>query len=567
MGRYKFLSYIMKKILTFFTLVVAFGLVQSAVAADTGITVVESGRDWKFSRQLETGWTSIGFVDSHWGQTVSPSHGLCNPTPNSGDFASPMWAPNPVERETVYFRKKFILGGIPETATIKANFDDDGDVYVNGYLLWMDRSGRVNPIPFQSEISQYLHEGANVIALMAIDSLGGCQAAVATLEVNVSFGETVVLDVPLIKQNNLAWANLEYDNASRQTLTCGTTLAQCGCVATSLSMLLQSYGITRDSAGNLTTPVTLNNYLNQDSQCGNQGCVSLGYAYGSVRWSALNNYSKAAHDVFGSPKIIFQGIEYYDEEIVKADLRAGNPVVIKSAQPEEEHWFLATGIKNDQIVINDPFYNRTLLSDAPYNNTAEKMGRFIKTNSDFSLIEIMAPESSEILVTDQQGRKTGLDPKVNQIIEDIPNSSYQLEESVTNPLLSQPSVTPASSRSQGIRRLMIAQPQQSAYKVEVVSGKGDFSFAVYGADRDAKTTFNLNEGFANGKQNPSYVFQYNPEVGAATLKLNSKKNVSAPRGIRVCRMVKKIVRKIFGKHGLIKFVTIRKVIESRGCRT
>src|SRR3990167_10029353 len=89
MGRYKFLSYIMKKILTFFTLVVAFGLVQSAVAADTGITVVESGRDWKFSRQLETGWTSIGFVDSHWGQTVSPSHGLCNPTPNSGESFPP----------------------------------------------------------------------------------------------------------------------------------------------------------------------------------------------------------------------------------------------------------------------------------------------------------------------------------------------------------------------------------------------------------------------------------------------------------------------------------------------
>src|SRR3989338_7291068 len=192
--------------LFFFALTVAssFGREVDPIVGDE--ISIKSDGTWKFSRIADFGWTSIDFNDGLWGHVVAPSNGVCGvfePTPH---IADPMWASNPVQGESIYFRKKFTLTGPPRGAIIQAVFDDDGDVYVNGSLVLHDRSGTVNMTPLEQDVTSLLHEGDNVIALYAIDTATGCQSAQVAVNLEVTY-ENHILEVPLFKQTNNAWSN------------------------------------------------------------------------------------------------------------------------------------------------------------------------------------------------------------------------------------------------------------------------------------------------------------------------------------------------------------------------
>ena len=505
----------MKYIFVLFIISLMF-FISPITHANAELITIESGNFWKYSRQLEDGWTNVDFDDSYWGQTISPSHGLCNPTPNSGDFANPMWAPNPVEKETVYFRRKFFLDKQPESGTIKVNFDDDGDVYINGNLIWSDRSGKVNQIPFQGDISEFLHKGENVVALMAKDSYGGCQAAVAMLEIIIALDEGFQLNVPLFKQNDPLWGMNIYDHADKQKLMCGVTMADCGCLTTSLAMLFQYHGITRGPDGSITSPENLNIFFKSNAKCSKFGCISLGYAYGSVRWGVVNNYSKASHDTYGTPKIIFRGIQEYNENIIKEDIHASNPVILRSVIQDRPHWFVIKGIRDQDFLINDPFYPREVIGQEMDDDVSEKIARFAKTNSDFSILEIFIPLSGHVLVTDSEGRRTGFDLQNGIVISEIPQSLYEFEE------------------KEGIHKLLILTPNSGEYKVQVIPQEKEFSFAMYGSNRDARTIYDFYEGQAVGHNIPTYIFTYNPDGEEDALHLKSKKNVRSLKVKRNC---------------------------------
>jgi hypothetical protein len=128
-----------------------------------------SDGSWKFSRTNPANWQQPGFNDSGWGATVGNSSGLC------GTHSGAMWAPNPIEHETIFVRKTFTLASTPENAILTVEFDDDGFVYVNGTLVHANNDGYASG--FRSvRIASLLHPGSNVIAIQATDTAGGCQS-------------------------------------------------------------------------------------------------------------------------------------------------------------------------------------------------------------------------------------------------------------------------------------------------------------------------------------------------------------------------------------------------------
>lgn len=144
-------------------------------------TLSDSG--WKVNKSLINNWVESGFDDSSWGNSVSPSDGNCSIDaintdarlwPDHGGF--PMWGPNPTSGETIYFRKTITIPSF-QTALFRAVFDDDGEIYVNGTLVYQDHSGMVNTPPIVTgDITKYFSTGDNTIAIKGIDVQPNCES-------------------------------------------------------------------------------------------------------------------------------------------------------------------------------------------------------------------------------------------------------------------------------------------------------------------------------------------------------------------------------------------------------
>lgn len=203
------------------------------------------------------------------------------------------------------------------------------------------------------------------------------------------------LPVPLIKQTDPKWANLEYDSASLWSKE-KTTIARWGCVITSAVMVFNYYGITKLPDGTPLTPATLNAWLKARPK---------GYiGDGLVNWGALTALSKLSKSQ--NPSFLYDMLEYQKKGAnsfsqLTQDLGAGQPDILE----EPGHFVVATGTQDATFTINDPLYPRTLLSD--YSNTFKSLRRFIPSNSDGSYIELFVNSAVDIIVKDKNGNVVG----------------------------------------------------------------------------------------------------------------------------------------------------------------
>lgn len=135
---------------------------------------------WKFSDSEEAGWLNSGFDDSSWIFVEVPSMGQCGPNPVGGGItengvqnisvSDPNWA-----GATGYFRKTFNLSALPTSASIRALYDDDGDVYLNGNLIISNHDGFIAGIDQETIDPSTFNIGTNVLAVAVDDAAGGCQ--------------------------------------------------------------------------------------------------------------------------------------------------------------------------------------------------------------------------------------------------------------------------------------------------------------------------------------------------------------------------------------------------------
>lgn len=448
-------------------LLVLLGLFLSQANSVYAQDYVLSDSLWKASKTITPNWTQLGYNDSLWDTSVSPSRGTCSYKFDPTHFTLPMWGPSPKSKGSMYFRRKIAISKPIESALLDVWFDDDGDVYVNNELVVKDASRHLEKEKTRVDVTRRLHKGDNLIAIKGEDVIGGCQWVQFVL--TIAYKDGTVLNVPLFKQADRLWADQIYDHAPENELDCGSSIGQCGCSLTSLAMLLRYYGVLTLPSGEAIDPGTLNTYFNSDAQCSISGCVSRGYAYGGIRWNALNQLSKEANEVFGTPKVQLHSVEVFNQDVVRADIEGGNPIIMKAAQ--FSHWFVAKGFTNETFMINDPAFRDETLNTPRYANTAASIRRYKVVNSDFSLIEVFAKLPAKLLVTDMYGRQTGID-KQGVIIQEIPNSYYGLEEDVSSDELS----------SSGVMWLYIPQPENGVYTISTPEG---IEAAVYAADKDA----------------------------------------------------------------------------------
>lgn len=321
-----------------------------------------------------------------------------------------------------------------------------------------------------------------------------------------------ILDAPLIKQTDPKWGNSDYDHAKSQQLSCGKTISECGCALTSLAMLLNYHGVTKDPDGNATSPATLNNYFNKNTQCVSSGCVSQGYAFGNVMWSAADRYSAEAHKTFGTQKIVSLNSTadtVWNPAIVAEDIKSNQPVIVKVKQ--NEHWALATGIDQNTFAINDPLIDVDRLNNSPYTNVAYAVRRFKKTTSDFSLLEVTTKAPTTVSVTDPLGRKT----------DTISNTRVSLAET-----------------SSGTNTITIGTPLAGEYKITVTSAAAAIPLAVYASNKEGGLKFKLYEqqNTSLAKRSLSYTFLYNPTSANEQLTLGAQIDIqpALKRNIAFC---------------------------------
>lgn len=158
---------------------------------------VVSDSSWKFSMNSLSDWLNVSFNDSSWISTEAPSAGQCSssviiPTSwirDNGTLPMSVSNPNWVGK-TGYFRKSFNLSFIPSSSTLKTLHDDDGDIYINGHLVYSDHDGLVNKYAGDTGIRTVtvdptvFIQGQNVIGVVGIDSAGGCQSVQVELIIN-----------------------------------------------------------------------------------------------------------------------------------------------------------------------------------------------------------------------------------------------------------------------------------------------------------------------------------------------------------------------------------------------
>ncbi len=425
---------------------------------------------------------------SDWEYSVAPSRGLC--AGEVGNFeGDPMWATKPKNYDKVYFRKTLSISDVPKSAYLKVVMDDDGEVFINGQSALKSFDGVVGYS--EGEVGQYLRKGENTIELMVIDTYGVCQSAALYLEVKIPFAEKYELNVPFMKQSTLTWAPQQYAGGLLDKLKCGIAIGDCGCALSSLAMLLSFHGVIKGPDGFNTTPDVLNEYFSRNQTCDDVGCISDGYAYGNVVWGAVHQYTKKAHERYGSPKVMFVGGGVYDKATVAADIKSDKPVILKA--PGKSHWFVASGINGPTFSIKDPLFDWSILDNTDYKNEASEMRRFTKVNSDFSAIEVFTKAPGNILVTTPDGRRLGYETETKSVVKEVENGNY-LEDDV----------------SVVVRHAVIQTPIKGDYKIQYFSTDKEIKpqYVVFRTNRSAESIKEIKNDIKEGMVTN---FDYDPD--------------------------------------------------------
>lgn len=426
---------------------------------DTTISI-KSDSTWRIARSLVTGWEKVGFDDGGWEYSIAPSRGLCSG--KIGNFeGDPMWAPHPVNKETVYFRKIFELEDVPTSAYLKVGMDDDGEVYINGTSVLSSWNGVAGLS--EGDVTKFLKKGTNTMSIVVKDTYGVCQSAEVYLLIKIPYADKYELGVPQMKQSTPTWSSLKYAGGSQDNMLCGSTIGECGCSLTSLAMLLSFHGVIKGPDNLNTTPDVLNEYLSKNQVCDDVGCVSDGYVYGDVVWGAIHQYTKRAHERFDSPKVMLVGIGPYDKNQVIADIKSDKPVILKA--PGRSHWFVASGIVGKTLTIRDPLFDWSVLDNIDYNNSASQMRRFSKVHSDFSAIEVFVKSPNHILITSPDGKRVGFDQSTQKPILEIPGSIY-IDETIAGKNTS-------DSEIGVVRHAIIQTPQKGEYSIRLIGPSSD----------------------------------------------------------------------------------------------
>jgi hypothetical protein len=246
-----------------------------------------------------------------------------------------------------------------------------------------------------------------------------------------------VLNVQRFAQNDPAWGANAYANSSR-------TIEQQGSELACLAMALHFQGVATD-------PGQLNTLLKADGDFDGAGI----------------NWGPATRDA-SNRTLEFHAHRASDTQYLSQILSLGFPVIVQVSNLEEgDHYVLVIGEKNGQFLINDPGRADATTLDA-FDNEFETRGYVSDPPGDVSEFDISAGDTTEVLVVDPLGRRTGYDPALGTVVEGIPQSVHFLDTVENSDVTGEPGTNAAHI-------VDIYQPLPGNYQIYLYSVKnGDY---------------------------------------------------------------------------------------------
>ncbi|OGM32008.1 hypothetical protein A2803_02870 [Candidatus Woesebacteria bacterium RIFCSPHIGHO2_01_FULL_44_21] len=316
---------------------------------------------------------------------------------------------------------------------------------------------------------------------------------------------SIVLPVPSFKQGlepydgiDPVWEKQIYDDALNTLPNCGQTMADCACALTSATMVMRYFDVNLAPDASSINPEIINNFFKVNS---------VGFIGPNFRWSYAGNFSAEANSslIGGGQTKLEQPVRLdYDLEDIKALIQGEKPVILKVN--DGSHWVVVKGYDpdDDRLIINDPLYpdpppgQHAYLDERYTPDTTGSMVVYETTNSDYRYLEFAAVSKNHLLVEDVNGNKTGYDAETGQIVKQIPNSDYALDEYYGPPT------------DEGVYFLTIKLPSDGEFSLEIISQDGQpHPVQVYSSDIEGKLAGKTINPEVSGE---NYTFVYNEET-------------------------------------------------------
>lgn len=195
------------------------------------------------------------------------------------------------------------------------------------------------------------------------------------------------LPVPSYKQTDPQWANQEYDSASSWS-PATPFMSDWGCAVTSVVMIMNFHGINKLPDGSNLTPETLNNWLKSQAD---------GYVHGGlVNWLAISRLTKQIANQYSTPKLEYSRSNGADKTKAFQEIEANKPVMLEIAG----HFLVGKGKQNEDLVINDPYYNYNLFAE--HNKPLLSTRTFQPSNTDLSgiILATTGTQTTNLLFND-----------------------------------------------------------------------------------------------------------------------------------------------------------------------
>lgn len=301
----------------------------------------------------------------------------------------------------------------------------------------------------------------------------------------IDYATDTILNVPLLKQTDPLWKDMEYDQAhiwspSKQTIN------SWGCALTSMAMILQYHQLNKLPDGQNLTPATLNTWLKQQVD---------GYIDGGeVNWNAVTRLTRLMNAVYGGVKLEYTRLAGNLDQ-VKSEITAARPAILEIPG----HFLVANGLSIDQqnIFIKDPFYDYTQFSQ--HHTNLVSIRQFVPSHTDQSAILIAVPASVSLSLAD--------------------TDSYLVANAQTwTEYLQDPSQS-GTTKSPSIRYILLPKPQIAYYKLKVTIAANDVAslfgkrLQIFAYDQAANVT-DLSQPLPNIAKELKFTILYIPGFGS-----------------------------------------------------
>jgi hypothetical protein len=197
----------------------------------------------------------------------------------------------------------------------------------------------------------------------------------------------------------------------------------------------------------------------------------------------------------------------------------GVPIIVGVKSPHTGdypgHYVVITGKQGtatdgSEYLISDPGYPDTHTTLADYNNQFQIVGAIKDPAADLSQLTIDIAVNANIMIIDASKRRTGFDPATQQILKEIPNSTYAKSQIVND-------VTGADSTGTDYS-IGIQTPVQGTYQI-IVTGllPGPYTLEVhpYSQDGSEQPVLEL-QGIASKGSFTTFQFQYASTPGSTS---------------------------------------------------